>query len=58
MDLEVLKKKLSSFKSEGGKTRNVSDELLLEVLSSWEHWGGSSREFYTENNLKFKYPQL
>lgn len=46
MDLEVLKKKLSSFKSEGGKTRNVSDELLLEVLSSWEHWGGSSREFY------------
>ena len=46
MDLEVLKKKLSSFKSEGGKTRNVSDELLLEVLSSWGHWGGSSREFY------------
>ncbi len=46
MELEVLKKKLSAFRGEGGKTRNVSDELLLEVLSSWEHWNGSSREFY------------
>lgn len=46
MELEVLKKKLSSFKGEGGRIRNVSDELLLEVLSAWEHWGGSARSFY------------
>ena len=46
MELEILKKKLSTFKTEGGRTRNVSDDLLLEVLSAWEHWTGTSRAFY------------
>jgi len=32
MDLEVLKKKLSSFRGEGGRLTNVSDEILLENL--------------------------
>lgn len=47
MELEVLKKKLSSFKGEGGRIRNVSDDLLLEVLAAWETWGGTSKSFYT-----------
>lgn len=47
MELEVLKKKLSAFRGEGGRIRKVSDELLLEVLSAWEHWTGSAKEFYT-----------
>ena len=47
MDLEVLKKKLSSFKGEGGRVTKVSDELLLEILSAWEHWTGSARDFYS-----------
>jgi hypothetical protein len=46
MDLEVLKKKLSSFKGEGGKVTKVSDELLLEILSAWENWKGSAKDFY------------
>ncbi len=46
MELEVLKKKLSSFRGDGGKIRGVSDDLLLEVLSAWENWTGSSKEFY------------
>ncbi len=46
MELEILKKKLSTFGGEGGRIRGVSDELLLEVLSSWEHWTGSAKEFY------------
>ena len=46
MDLEVLKKKLSSFRGEGGRVRNVSDELLLEILCAWENWTGTSRDFY------------
>ena len=46
MELEVLKKKLSSFRGDGGKIRGVNDDLLLEVLSAWEHWTGSSKEFY------------
>ena len=46
MDLEILKKKLSAFKGEGGRIRNVSNELLLEVLSTWEQWTGSGKDFY------------
>ena len=46
MDLEILKKKMSSFRGEGGRIRGVSDDLLLEVLSAWENWTGSAREFY------------
>lgn len=46
MELEVLKKKLSSFRGQGGRIRNVNDDLLLEVLTAWEQWPGSSKEFY------------
>lgn len=46
MELEVLKKKLSSFKGSGGRIRGVSDDLLLEILSAWENWTGTAREFY------------
>ena len=45
MELEILKKKLSSYRSDGGQLRKVSDELLLELLDSWEQWTGSAREF-------------
>ncbi len=45
MDLEVLKKKISSYRTEGGRVRNVSDELLMEILSSWEEWTGPAKGF-------------
>ena len=47
MDLEILKKKLSTFKTVGGKVTNVSDELLLEILDAWENWSGTAHGFYT-----------
>jgi hypothetical protein len=46
MDVSNLKKKLSAYVSDKGYLRNVSDELLYEVLTSWENWTGSSAEFY------------
>lgn len=45
MDLEILKKKVSSYRTDGGQVRKVSDELLLELLHAWEQWVGSGREF-------------
>ena len=47
MELEILKKKLSSFRGEGGKITKVSDDLLLEILNAWENWTGSASSFYT-----------
>jgi hypothetical protein len=55
MDLEILRKKLSSFKGDGGRITKVNDDLLLEILSAWEKWSGSAKDFYRalgSNNKK------
>lgn len=47
MDLVILKKKLSVFRDQGGSIKNVSDELLYELLVSWESWEGTPKDFYS-----------
>jgi hypothetical protein len=46
MDLEVLKKRISTFRGEGGRVRITDDALMMEILSTWEQWKGPMREFY------------
>lgn len=46
MDIEVLKKKISTFRGEGGRVRITDDQLLMEILSAWEQWTGPGNEFY------------
>ena len=46
MDLEVLKKRISTFKGDGGRVSITSDELLMEILSAWEQWTGPASGFY------------
>lgn len=45
MDLEILKKRISTFRGEGGRIKGVSDELLMELLQAWEQWTGPSSGF-------------
>lgn len=47
MDLEVLKKKISTFRGEGGRVRITDDSLLMEILLAWEQWTGPANGFYT-----------
>jgi hypothetical protein len=47
MDMSILKRKISTFRTEKGKLTNVSDDLLLEVLLAWEGWSGPASGFYT-----------
>ena len=54
MDLEVLKKKISSFRGEGGRVRNVSDDLLMEILSAWEQWTGPAAGFSKSVGVSMK----
>ena len=56
MDNVTLRKKLSTYVSEGGRLRNVSDEVLFEVLGSWEEWTGTAKDFY--RTLGFSQRQL
>ena len=46
MDAEILKKKISTFRGEGGRLRITDDALYMEILSVWEQWKGPSKEFY------------
>lgn len=46
MDLDILKKKISTFRGEGGRVRINDDQLLMEILQAWEQWSGPMRSFY------------
>lgn len=46
MDMEVLKKKISTFRGDGGRVRITDDQLLMEILHSWEQWTGPADGFY------------
>lgn len=46
MDLEILKKKISTYRGEGGQVRITDDALFIEILSAWEQWTGPMKDFY------------
>ena len=54
MDLEVLKKKISTYKGEAGRVSITSDDLLIEILLAWEQWTGPARGFYTAIGVSSK----
>ena len=47
MEIEVLKKKISTFKSPSGRACKLNDDLLHEILVAWENWTGSRLSFYS-----------
>ena len=51
MDNTILKKRLSTFRTEGGSVTKVSDDLLVDILRSWEQWSGTAKEFYESLGL-------
>ena len=46
MDMDILKRKISTFRGDGGRVRITDDQLYMEILLAWEQWKGSSKEFY------------
>lgn len=54
IDLEILNKKVSTYRDTAGRVRQVSDELLLEILGAWEHWTGPASGFYTALGISAK----
>jgi len=54
MDLEILNKKVSSYRDNGGRVRKVSDDLLLEILDAWEQWTGPAKGFYSALGVSAK----
>lgn len=54
MDLEILRKKISTFRTEKGLLTKVSDELAIEMLLAWEEWVGPARGFYRAIGVDFR----
>lgn len=54
MDLEILKKKLSTYGDSRGRICKVPDDLLLDILSAWETWIGSKQDFYRSIGVSYK----
>ncbi len=46
MDLEVLKKRISTFRGEGCAVRITDDHLYMEILHAWEQLKGTSKDFF------------
>lgn len=54
MDLEILKKKISSYRTPKGRITNLPDDLLCEILISWEQWTGPAGGFYSALGADFR----
>ena len=46
VDIEILSKKLDTYRNKRGRIVNVPDELRMEVLLAWEQWKGPASDFY------------
>lgn len=45
--MEVLKKRISSYRTPKGRLTRVPDELLIDILRAWEQWTGAGSAFYS-----------
>jgi hypothetical protein len=48
METAIIRKRLNTFKSNKGRLRRVSDDVVMEVLRGWEGWAGTAAQFYRE----------
>jgi hypothetical protein len=51
VETAVIKKRLNTFKSSKGTLREVSRDVVMEVLRGWECWPGKSSDYYREIGL-------
>ncbi len=54
MENGILKKKLSTFRTPKGSLTRVSDDILVEVLQSWEQWPGTSSDMAKDLGLTMR----
>ena len=51
MDNSVLKKRLNTYKTSKGTLKNVGDDVVMEVLRTWENWPGPASDLYGDLGL-------
>lgn len=48
MESNVIRKRLNTFKTSEGRLRRVSDDVIIDVLRTWENWNGTTADLYRE----------
>ena len=51
MDNAILKKRLNTYKSDKGTLKQVSNDVVMDVLRAWENWPGAANELYRDLGL-------
>ena len=54
MDLTVLSKKISSYRTPKGQIRGLPHDLLGEILHAWEQWSGAPSTFYKALGVDYR----
>lgn len=54
MDLTVLSRKISSYRTPKGRITKLPNELLGEILHAWEQWSGTPAGFYKQLGVDFR----
>lgn len=54
MDLTVLSRKISSYRTPKGRITKLPNELLGEILHAWEKWTGTPAGFYKQLGVDFR----
>lgn len=54
MDLTVLSRKISSYRTPKGRITKLPNELLGEILHAWEQWTGTPAGFYKQLGVDFR----
>lgn len=51
MENSIIRKRLNTFKTSEGRLRNVSDDVIIDVLRVWENWTGKAVDLNRELGL-------
>lgn len=48
----ILKKRLNTCRTSTGRLSQIPDDLIIDIVKSWERWPGTGKSFYTAIGIK------
>lgn len=48
----ILKKRLNSYRGPKGNLLGLPDELILDIIKTWERWPGTGKSYYSSLGIK------
>ena len=48
----ILKKRLNSYRGQKGNLLGLPDDLILDIIKTWERWPGTGKSYYSSIGIK------